>query len=380
MTSLSGNTLSAASLILVDVLLLFPHQLFSSNTALARDKQVLLVEDALYFRQYAFHKQKLILHRASMRMHAAHLQQEGIRVHYLDLDQAPTMAAVIERARQLQPARLHVIDPVDDWLDRRIAREARNGGVKLLRHDTPMFLSSPLDLQEYFANRRMFLASFYAEQRRRLDVLMEDGQPLGGKWSLDTQNRRKLPRGLEPVPLWRPRENQFVREASEYVANRFANNPGATTDFKYPVTYADARRWLRDFVETRLQRFGDYQDAISTRDSTLFHSLLTPMLNIGLLTPREVLDAVLSAGEIPLNSLEGFVRQLIGWREFMRAAYILEGRRQRTRNFWNHDRSLPGTFWSASTGIDPIDTVISMRTIGSWCRMYTEWLSMRTAA
>jgi deoxyribodipyrimidine photolyase-related protein len=342
----------------VDVLLLFPHQLFARNTALARNKRVLLVEDALYFKQYAFHKQKLILHRASMRMHAAHLQKQNTQVHYLDVDAAPTMAAVVERARLLEPERLHIIDPVDDWLDRRIAREARRAGLKLIRHDTPMFLSSPLDLEQQFRGRRMFLATFYAEQRKRFDVLMKNGQPVGGKWSFDAQNRKKLPRAMEPAPLWRPRSNEFVREAADYVAARFPENPGSPTDFKYPVTYADARRWLRDFVETRLPRFGDYQDAITTRDSALFHSVLTPMLNTGLLTPREVLDAVLSADNIPLNSLEGFVRQLIGWREFMRAAYILKGRRQRTRNFWNHDRALPDAFWTAGTGIDPIDTVI----------------------
>ncbi|HKS56203.1 MAG TPA: cryptochrome/photolyase family protein [Steroidobacteraceae bacterium] len=342
----------------MDVLLLFPHQLFASNTTLARNKHVLLVEDALYFRQYAFHKQKLILHRASMRMHAAHLEKQNAQVHYLNVDEAPTMAAVIERARLLQPDRLHIIDPVDDWLDRRVAREAGKAGLKLIRHDTPMFLSSPLDLEEHFAGRRMFLATFYAEQRKRFDVLMKNGRPVGGQWSFDAQNRKKLPRTVEPAPLWRPRTNEFVREAGEYVAANFGDNPGSPTDFKYPVTYPDARRWLREFVETRLPRFGDYQDAISTRDSALFHSVLTPMLNIGLLTPREVLDAVLSADNIPLNSLEGFVRQLIGWREFMRAAYILKGRRQRTRNFWNHDRALPDTFWTASTGIGPIDTVI----------------------
>jgi deoxyribodipyrimidine photolyase-related protein len=104
--------------------------------------------------------------------------------------------------------------------------------------------------------------------------------------------------------------------------------------------------------------FGAYQDAISIVDSTLFHSVLTPMLNTGLLTPGEVLDEVLGAQGVPLNSLEGFVRQLIGWREFMRAAYVVKGRTQRTSNFWKHERPLPESFWSATTGIDPVDTVV----------------------
>ncbi|MDY6948063.1 MAG: cryptochrome/photolyase family protein [Pseudomonadota bacterium] len=342
----------------MDVLLIFPHQLFATNETLARSKRVLLVEDPLYFSQYAFHKQKLILHRASMRMHASFLRKAGIDVHYLDLEHAPTMTAVIEHARKSQSERVHLIDPVDDWLERRVVREVKKAGLRLVRHDTAMFLNSPLDLEEYFDGRGMFMASFYTAQRKRLDILMDDGKPVGGKWSFDAQNRKKLPRGVEPAPLWRPAANEFVGEAVSYVAAKFPDNPGAATTFSYPVTYRDARRWLQDFVELRLPCFGDYQDAITTQDSVLFHSVLTPMLNIGLLTPREVLDAVLGADNIPLNSLEGFVRQIIGWREFVRAAYILKGRRQRTRNFWRHERPLPGAFWKASTGIDPIDAVI----------------------
>ncbi|HET9448014.1 MAG TPA: cryptochrome/photolyase family protein, partial [Steroidobacteraceae bacterium] len=341
----------------MDVLLIFPHQLFASNRRLARGKHVLLVEDPLYFSQYAFHKQKLILHRASMRMHASYLQQVA-DVRYVELDQAPKMAAVAERVRQLQPERVHMIDPVDDWLDRRVAREMKKAGLRLVRHDTAMFLTPEVELREYFDGRRMFMASFYAEQRKRLDVLMHRGQPVGGQWSFDAQNRKKLPRGVEPPPLWRPRENELVREAAAYVQETFPDNPGAATGFGYPVTYRDARRWLHDFVEQRLSLFGDYQDAISTQHSTLFHSVLTPMLNIGLLTPREVLDAVLGADRIPLNSREGFVRQLIGWREFMRAAYILKGRQQRTRNYWKHDTALPRAFWEAKTAVEPVDTVI----------------------
>lgn len=343
----------------VDILLLFPHQLFESNRALARGKHVVLVEDALYFSQYAFHKQKLILHRATMRMHAAFLRQARISVTYLAAEQAPTMAAVFEHVRDAQAPRVHMIDPVDDWLERRVVREAKNLGVTLVRHETPMFLTSPLTIDEYFEGRRMFMASFYVEQRKRLDVLVEDGKPVGGKWSFDAENRKRLPKQIEVPSLWRPAANEFTTEALGYVAARFANNPGEPDGFKYPVTYTDARRWLREFVEFRLPRFGDYQDAISTDDSALFHSVLTPMLNIGLLTPREVLDAVLGADNIPLNSLEGFLRQLIGWREFMRAAYIRKGRRQRTRNFWGATRPLPDAFWTARTGVDPLDSVIA---------------------
>lgn len=170
-----------------------------------------------------------------------------------------------------------------------------------------------------------------------------------------------MPKDLTPPELPSPKGNAFVTEARDYVQRRYADNPGSLDDFRYPVTYADARAWLDDFLERRFMLFGDYEDAISSTHRTLFHAVLTPMLNIGPLTRQQVLDAALahaSRGAIPLNAVEGFVRQLIGWREFMRGAYVFKGRRQRTRNFWNHHRRLPSAFWRAETGIDPIDTVI----------------------
>jgi deoxyribodipyrimidine photolyase-related protein len=344
----------------VDVLLLFPHQLFESNRTLARGKRVLLIEDPLYFSQYAFHRQKLILHRASMQTHAAFLRAAKIAVEYIDVSEAATMTAVMQRALALQPDYVHVIDPVDDWLERRVEREAKKASLRLRRHDTPMFLTSPHEIEEYFEAResRMFMASFYAAQRKRLNVLMHEGKPVGGQWSFDADNRKKLPKDMVLPAMWHPPQSEAVGEAAHYVQRHFAGNPGECAGFHYPVSYDDARRWLRDFIDHRLVRFGDYEDAISTADSALFHSVLTPMLNIGLLTPHEVLDAVLGKEGIPLNCLEGFVRQLIGWREFMRAAYVLRGRAQRTRNFWDHTRPLPAAFWDASTGIDPVDTVI----------------------
>lgn len=344
----------------MDALLVFPHQLFASNAALARGKRVLLVEDPLFFSQYAFHLQKLILHRASMKSHQAFLEQSGHgSVHYLDVDAASTMAKVMRQVTALGAATVHLIDPVDDWLERRVSRDAGKLGVRIVRHESPMFLTSNDEIVRFFTGRsRMFMADFYAHQRKRLDVLMQDGRPIGGRWSFDTENRKKLPKGIDVPSMWRPRADDAVKQAQAFVQQRFANNPGDAAGFAYPVTYAQARRCLKDFVANRLPDFGAYEDAMSTQDSALFHSVLTPMLNIGLLTPREVLDAVLEAENIPLNSREGFIRQLIGWREFMRAAYVLHGRRQRSRNFWSHQRPLPQAFWTGDTGVDPIDATI----------------------
>jgi len=347
---------------MTDALVLFPHQLFRSNTALARGKTVFLVEDALYFRQYAFHKQKLVLHRATMRMHHRFLARAGARPVYIDSAAAATMQAAVAAILREHPGAVHYIDPVDDWLESRLLRELRQAGAKPFRHETPMFLSSPRLLAEQFAGkRRFFMARFYAAQRKDLDVLMAGGKPLGGRWSFDTENRKRLPAHVRPPAIHHPAPNADVKEARAYVERAFPDNPGAVADFAYPTTYRAADRWLENFLEQRFASFGDYEDAISTREPVLFHSMLSLLLNAGLLTPDAVIAAALDCArdrEIPLNSLEGFVRQIIGWREYMRAAYVYKGRQQRTRNFWGHERALPQSFWRGETGIEPVDTVI----------------------
>jgi deoxyribodipyrimidine photolyase-related protein len=343
-------------------LLLFPHQLFESNRALAKGRHVYLVEDPLFFDQYAFHQQKLVLHRATMRMHADFLREPAARVSYLDSAHAPAMREVFAALLRDGVREVHVIDPVDDWLQQRLDRALRETGLRAVVHDTPMFLCTPGFLHRTLGGRRKLrMAQFYMQQRRDLGVLMEGGKPAGGRWSFDADNRKRLPKEIEPPGLPAVAGNAYVTEAQRYVAQRYAGNPGCVAQFAYPVTYADARAWLRDFLQRRFALFGDYEDAISSRSRTLFHSVLTPMLNTGLLTPREVLDAALEharAQRLPLNSLEGFVRQVIGWREFMRGAYVFNGRAQRTRNFWGHRRRVPQSFWTGATGIAPVDLVI----------------------
>jgi deoxyribodipyrimidine photolyase-related protein len=346
-----------------EALLLFPHQLFESNRCLAKGRRVYLVEDWLFFDQYAFHQQKLVLHRAGMRVHADFLRKDAMSICYIESANARSMQDVVRRMADDGVRHVHFIDPVDDWLQQRLQRALRETGIACQAHDTPMFLSTPGFLHEAMAGKRkLSMARFYMQQRRDLGVLIEGGKPVGGRWSFDAENRKRLPRAVDPPPLPTVPGNAYVDEAQRYVATRYGANPGAAADFRYPVTHADARAWLQVFLEQRFALFGDYEDAISSRSRTLFHAVLTPMLNTGLLTAHEVLDAALqraAQGDIPLNSLEGFVRQIIGWREFMRGAYVFKGRAQRTRNFWGHHRPLPRSFWSGRIGIEPVDAAIA---------------------
>ncbi len=299
-----------------------------------------------------------------MRMHAAYLSAAGIPVQYLETDHAATMRDVVDVLAQHRDADavLHYIDPVDDWLERRLVRAAARVQLPLHRHSTPMFLTDSKALAAHFVVRRPSMATFYATQRKAQDILVENGKPVGGRWSFDADNRKRLPPDLALPGFARPRANAYTTEARRYVETRFGANPGHVDDFDYPVTYDDARAWLADFLKHRLAAFGPYEDAVAADDGFVFHSVLTPMLNVGLLTPRAVIDATLEHArhhEISLPSLEGFVRQIIGWREYMRGAYVFKGRSQRVQNFWGHRHALPDAFWTAQTGMPPIDTVIS---------------------
>lgn len=172
---------------------------------------------------------------------------------------------------------------------------------------------------------------------------------------------------MPPEP--KSRRNDYVKEALTWTQKRFKSNLGSLDSFQWPVTRLAARAWLDEFLEVRFKEFGPYEDALSKEHRVLFHSVLTPVLNIGLLTPQEIVDAALdcaSDGDIPLNSLEGFIRQIIGWREFMCGIYRHRGVRIRNGNFWRFNRKMPQCFYEASTGIPPVDDAIRHALEDGW--------------
>lgn len=344
--------------------LVFPHQLFRENPCLNRKRKVYLIEEFLFFRQYRFHRQKLIFHRASMRFYRDHLIREHYDVEYIDsVDPHSDIRTFVDRLGDKGVREVHFVDVVDDWLDKRLTANLKRKGIKIKKYASPMFLNDAADLEDYFRNRKSFFQTkFYIHQRRRLNILLsDDDKPEGGKWSFDSENRLTYPDDQQPPSILFPVETPYLRQAKSYVGKHFNENPGALNSWMiYPVTFEQAGDWLDQFIRSRLNRFGDYEDALTERWHILNHSVLSPILNAGLITPGEVVQAVLDFAEshdVPLNSLEGFIRQVIGWREFMRAVYVLEGGRERSRNFWGFERKIPPRFWEASTGVRPFDIV-----------------------
>jgi deoxyribodipyrimidine photolyase-related protein len=344
------------------VRLVYPHQLFEQHLEAGAGTVFVLVEDDLFFRQYAFHSQKLVLHRASMRRFADRLRDASFDVEHVDTSAAtPSGERLTALLRRLRPQRVTVYDVVDDWLQRDVSAALAAAGVELRREDvleSPNFLTSRAELATWFDAHPARMQHFYSWQRQRLDILVEGDQPVGGRWSYDTGNRKKLPRGHHVPDVSWPDRHPAVDEAIEWVRQEFPDNPGAAEPFAWPTSHDEAEAAFDRFVDERLPQFGPYEDAISVRHPFVFHSVMTPGLNIGLLSPSWVVDRVLEADGVDLPSLEGFVRQVIGWREYMRATYVLYGRRMRTSNHLRHTRPLDPGWWTARTGLDPVDHAI----------------------
>lgn len=360
----------------MDITLIYPHQLFDSHPAVAKGRCIYLVEEPLFYGkdlQYprAMHVQKLVLHRASMRAYQRELEGRGHEVTHLENPgKAAGSVVLLEEALPKSVKRIHLVDPVDDVLLKRVRRFADQRGVELQLHDTPNFLSPPEFLEEHIANRKKpFMAHFYKAQRKRMEILLEeDAEPVGGQWSYDEDNRKKLPKGYQPPPEPRQAPDDDVREAMEWVSKHFPDNPGSTECFRWPVTRKAASQWLDQFLTERFEDFGRYEDAISTEHATLHHAAITPMLNIGLLDPQDVIDKALAyRDKVPLNSLEGFIRQVIGWREFMRGIYHHRGVEIRNGNYWNFRRQMPDSFYDGTTGIPPVDRVIHQILRDGYC-------------
>ena len=351
------------------VLLVLPHQLFKHHVGLINTPtKIVLVEAPLHFdiaRAGAWHhKQQLVLQRAAMQAYQHYLQELGHAVVYYDAESR----VLFDVMADLGTAELKVMDPVNTKLKGFIQSAATAHHIEIQWLESQGFINSHAENTAYRAARkRWFMADFYQQQRKKLNILMDNGKPLGGKWSFDADNRKKIPKAQRAdIPqLDFPVGNAFVDEAQAYIDRRFPKALGQANDFYYPITFSAAEQWLEQFFMQRFARFGDYEDALVPQQNWLYHSVLSPMLNIGLLTPLQVVNAALTYAQrddvepISLASLEGFIRQIIGWREFMRATYDDLGPTMRRSNHWQHKHRLPNSFYQGTTGIDPIDDVIA---------------------
>jgi deoxyribodipyrimidine photolyase-related protein len=308
------------------------------------------------------HKQRTALFLSAMRHFAVDQAERGRRVRYVELtDPHNTHSFEGEIGRAIdacRPESVHITHPGDWRVMKKLESLEDALGIDLEIHADEHFLT-PLDIfREWADGRKQWtMEYFYREQRKRLGVLMQDDgkTPVGERWNLDEDNRESFKKAPGPPKPYTPRSDAITEEVLDLVSRRFADNPGSLEGFRWCVTRDQARRALDDFIENRLGRFGPYEDAMWEGEPFLYHSLLSSAGNLKLLDPRECVRKAVDAyerGDAPLNSVEGFVRQWIGWREFIRGVYWVQGEDYPDRNGLDHEHDLPEFFWDADTDMN----------------------------
>ncbi len=358
----------------MNVFIIFPHQLFENTKPLQKADRVMLIEEYLFFNQYNFHQQKIHFHKATMLYYADYLRSKKIEVqHITAIENTNEIAALITLFKSNGVQSVTCYNVVDDWLGKHLRSAVTQHHMDLNIVDTPMFMNTHKDIIDYFGEKKRYLQTdFYTQQRKRFNILItKEGKPEGDKWSFDTENRLKYPKEKLPPKVKKVTRNKYYTEATNYVSKNFKNNIGAISDaIIYPTTHTEAKEWLQDFLQNRFNEFGPYEDAIVDTEIILHHSLLTPMLNVGLLTPMQIVETTVAFAakhNTALQNTEGFIRQIIGWREFIRGVYVVKGSKQRSTNYWNFTRKIPASFYSGTTGIMPFDDTIKKVLATGYC-------------
>jgi len=344
--------------------IIFPNQLFEESNLFLNKKKTYLIEEHLFFKQFNFHKQKLVFHRSSMKNYENYLLSKGVDIAYIETkNQESDIRIFLDK---INVTEINIYHPEDNWLEKRIKKSCKKNNIKINIEENPLFLTAHDDLLPFFnpEKKKLFQTSFYKSQRKKMKILIDNDQnPVGGKWTYDDMNRHKFPKNKKTPTLdYSKLQSENYRDSVNYVQKNFTENFGIINDIQlYPTDFKTSRLWFNDFLKTRFDEFGIYEDAVLIEESIINHSVLSPLINSGLLNPKYVVKNSLEfykKNKIPINSTEGFIRQIIGWREFIRGVYVSKGSEERTKNYWNFNRKIPKSFYDGNTGIDPIDDTI----------------------
>lgn len=340
----------------------FPREIDYQNTIF------FMAEDNDLCSHFQYHKHKLIFFLSAMRNYRDEIKKKSYNISYQQIDTknrhltyADKLNSFLSKHKSIEKVYIYEIE--DKFFEKYIKDYFIERSIELIVIRSPMFLSTRQDFREYLSRvKKPFMANFYQAQRKKFDIMIENGKPVGGKWSFDSDNRNKLPKDIK-VPIF-PKIKEFdsnTKDVIKLIDKLFQENIGESKDYWIPTKRADAKKYLKNFVQKRLFHFGSYQDSITNSNDMLFHSVISPFINVGLLTPEEVLKEVLnysSKNEVPLNSVEGFVRQVLGWREFVRGIYQNYSEKQDRLNFFKHKRKLSEKWYTGDLGIPPVDDAI----------------------
>ena len=344
------------------------NQLFDPEHLAKNDyKNIFMLEDYGLCTFQKHHKLKLYLYLTAMREYRDEIKKHGFDISYTQLDERKDRKSYAEfLVNYLNKNGINKVgffEIEDKSFERDLIASLKKNKIDFDIHQSPMFLFARDEFAELNMNKERFrMAGFYQKGRKKFKILInKDGEPKGGKWSFDEENRKKIPKELGLPKILTFKNSKYHNEICELINIHFKDHPGDLSNPWFPVKRSDAIIHLKNFIDERLHNFGTYEDAMMKEENFLFHSFLSPLLNIGLLTPGFVIEYVINESkhkEIPLNSLEGFIRQLLGWREFIRGIYQEKGEFQLKQNFWNHQRKLTNSWYEGNTGIEPLDDCI----------------------
>ncbi|MGB6296158.1 MAG: cryptochrome/photolyase family protein [Rivularia sp. (in: cyanobacteria)] len=339
-------------------------QLYLTQTALQTynnpsQVEIILIESYSHIKKIRYHKQKLVLIWSAMRHFAEELRQQGYSVTYEIAEdfQTPLESWINEN----QIDELQIMSPNDKPFLQTIENLKLPLNINLLPNN--QFLWSAEDFSKWAKNRkRLLMEDFYREGRKRFDILMEGDRPVGGKWNLDKENRK--PPGCKlntPEPLWFE-PSEITKEVIQQVNSLLFPTYGEVKEFRWGVTRKQALEVLKYFIEIRLPDFGPYQDAMVTGEETMWHAMLSPYINLGLLQPLEIIQAAEAAyneNQLALNSVEGFIRQVLGWREYMHGIYHHVDEDYPQQNWFEHNKPLPEFFWNGETKMNCLHQILA---------------------
>jgi deoxyribodipyrimidine photolyase-related protein len=332
-----------------------------------RPDRVLLIESKRHFATWPFHQHRILFQVSAIRHFAEELESAGIVVHHYGLGRRPyldSLAAIAHLVKETRDPELVVVDPSEFHCAQWIKSIAGIKGVRIRHEPNTLFLTDRAEFAAWARPlKKPVMEPFYRRMRAKLNVLVEpDGSPVGGEWNLDKENRKPAKRGMtfpEPLSI---APDAITRRTMKDVDKVFSSHPGSTRGFSLPVTRADAgKAWAR-FAQQRLPQFGDYEDAMLTGQPVMHHSFVSMLLNVGLLSPLKLVrdvEAAYHAGRVPLNSAEGFIRQIIGWREYVYGIYWSFMPEYRTRNARQSTLELPEWFWTGHTPMNCLSQSIT---------------------